>query len=242
MRVCSFVKRFTELLPDGVYQPYFRSWFISVEECFSINYRIRARVRQDLKLSKTPRWVSECYQLGSLVFAIVLCAIAASVSGVSAVVVVFLSLYRPLEMFIFLVNWIFAHEDPLHSYKRSLAGFGVNVVEIVLYFAAAYVAAGCVDSVAVSLYSSLRTVVTIGPTAVCEASSCLRCVGLLAAQIGVAYFLIVVVVASAIGGGGPRPVVRNIYPRSDDTSSSVLAPSPGEPKTSSKAQEPENSR
>jgi hypothetical protein len=179
-----------------------------------------------------------------VLFAIVLLAAASYVSGVGAVLVVCLSLYRPLEMFMFLVNWIFAHEDPLHSYKRSLAGFGLNVVEIVLYFAAAYVAAGCVDSVAVSVYSSLRTVVTIGPTVVCDSSTCIRCVGLLAAQIVVAYFLILVVVASAIGGAGPRPVVRNtpIDPSSDDPPSNVPAAPTGEPKTAGEAEEPDRTR
>jgi len=195
-------------IPSGVYQTYFKHWVVQSFKYLSLNDRLKTKVRCHLKVSETPPWVSELYQLGSLIVAFLFLYTANAVSGPIAVIIVLLMLYRPFEIFLFLVKWIFSDMPPLHSYRRSLAGFGLNVAEIVLYFSAASITAGCIDSVPVAIYSSLRTVVTIGPVQTCE-MSCVHCMTLLSAQIIEAYFLIVVVVASAIGGLSPHQVISN---------------------------------
>jgi hypothetical protein len=222
------VRRITDNRPDpgGLYGDWLRTVLEHIEFALSLNLRIKLLVKKALGLQpteKTPRWVSEAYQLMSLVIATLLLVGAKYLTGWAAAIVVVLALYRPFEMLIFIINWIFVHplsNEPisvLHSYRRTLAGFYVNTIEIVIYFGAAQLAAGCLcesrtpggscaasDSIAIALYSSLRTVVTIGPTQICEDSSCLGCIALVIAQIVVAFFLIGGVIASVVSLAASR--------------------------------------
>lgn len=109
-------------------------------------------------------------------------------------------LYRSFEILLFAINWVFSHSQSLHSYERSLIAFGINVLELVICFAVVYLGSGCIQcngSISTALYSSLRTVVTIGPVETFKSS--LLCDSLVMAEVAVAYLLTIVVVANVVG-------------------------------------------
>lgn len=58
----------------------------------------------------------------------------------------FYPVYRLFEILVFILNWIFVHEVPVHSYRRSIAGFFLNVVELSLYVSVISLLGGCVPT------------------------------------------------------------------------------------------------
>ncbi|MCR4347094.1 MAG: hypothetical protein NUV55_07835 [Sulfuricaulis sp.] len=197
-------------IPDGIYRTYIKN-LVSWLQVFSLNYHFKRYVRKtlnpdsDINKIKTAPWASELYQICAVLFALVLLIFVAPnlpiVSIWAVAILVFISLYRPLEITIFLVNWIFTITDEVHSYKRSLAGFLINLLELVLFFSIAQLVIGCykTNSILDAIYSNARTVVTIGPIGSYNYHSCIYCDIILLAQIGVTSFLLIIVIASAVG-------------------------------------------
>ncbi len=188
---------------DGPYRRLARYLFC-IERCFSLSYRLNKKVARLLNADSVP-WVSEVYQLVSLLMSFLL--IFPAYYSVAATVVVLVSLYRPVEIFIFTINWLLVHRGPVRSSRRSAAGFLINLAEITLFFAAAELGSGCIcrshgasDAVHVissAIYSSLRTVVTIGPTEVCDDG--VICMAILSLQIVVGFSVIVGAIANVVG-------------------------------------------
>lgn len=123
-------------------------------------------------------------------------------------------LYRLGEITLFAVNWIFRHAGALLSPQRSLAGFLVNITEVILLYAISYLSFACMAcsqrfSILTALSSSLRTTITIGPhNSLRDLPQYPLCGSLLMTQMGISYFLTIVVIASIIG----------ILPKRDDIS------------------------
>jgi len=126
-----------------------------------------------------------------------------------------IAIYRLWDIFTFALRWAIVERGaPLISKARSLMGFLLNLVEVVLYYAIATAALNCLTSAAEELppipkilaatYSSLRTVTTIGPSSdiVLEPlnhNHGRECGVLLTSEVVIAFFLIVVVITSLLG-------------------------------------------
>lgn len=189
------------LLPNGLYRGVLRSLIQSLEK-LTWGYWLNKLVRECLGKTKL-EWPAELLQVSSLGIGILLLAILGrypiSQNQLVVVLIWIIILWRIGEVLIFALNWVFIHSGGVISYRRSLAGFGVNIGEIIVYFALAYWWAGCVvekGTIFTALYSSLRTVVTIGPTLIYETGGC---GALIMSQITIAYFLAVVVIANVVG-------------------------------------------
>ena len=199
------IKWLDRTLSAGLYTGPLRSLIDWADRHLSLNGVFKRFIRARLGVSagtKTPSWVSEFYQLSSFVVGILLLLVARFAPPWAGLISAVVALYRPFEIFLFATAWIFIHTDPLHSYKRSLAGFIMNLAEVVVFFAAAYLGLGlieCPAHVSTALYSSLRTTVTIGPAATADPPTSSVGGALLMAQISVSYFLTIVVIASVVG-------------------------------------------
>lgn len=213
-----FIKWLDRNFKAGIFEGVFKNMILWCDNHLSCNNCFNKRVKAQLGISpkdKAPMWSSEFYQILSLAFAIVL-LVATSIgcfwlSYLSATV----ALYRPFEIMVFAVGWVFAPKDPIHSYRRSLAGFIVNIVEVVVFFAVAYVGFGLVkgcSSILTAIYSSVRIAVTIGPFTNAEPPNSLFGGILIMAQIATSYFLVIVVVASIIGALKREQAQQNVPP------------------------------
>ena len=119
--------------------------------------------------TRAPAWVSEIYQLLSLVIGSVL-LIFSQVAGPWPLV---FYLYRTLDILLLYLQWIL-QASHVFARRRRLVGFMVNLVEINIYFAGAYIALGCLtcgekavisgQRVVTAIYNSVRISLTIGPT------------------------------------------------------------------------------
>src|SRR5574341_867537 len=198
------LKLIDSLLPNGFYRGRVKG-LIQWLEKLTCGYWMNMLVRECL--GKTDlEWPAELLQTISLAFGILLLAILrySPVSQSLVTILIWLIIFwRVGEVFVFALNWVFVHTGPVISYKRSLAGFGINIAEIVVYFAIAYLQAKCVKTPSIfsALYSSLRTVVTIGPDNVVQSG---YCGALIIIQIAVAYFLAIVVIAIIVGSLNKR--------------------------------------
>jgi len=199
------IKWLDQVFKEGIFEGPFRHAVLWCDGHLSCNNKFNQLVKARLGISskdKAPIWSSEFYQILSLTFALVL-LIVASISHIwLSYLSAALALYRPFEIMVFAMGWVFAPKDPIHSYRRSLAGFVVNIVEVVIFFAAAYIGfdfvRGC-SSILTAIYSSARIAVTIGPFKSAEPPESLFGGILIMAQITVSYFLVIVVIASIIG-------------------------------------------
>lgn len=135
-------------------------------------------------------WLPELYQ--GVVVAVMLCGLFHP--PLRSALVAFAG-FRPCEIFVFILHWIFT-DEPVQNVRRSLIGFVINQVEVILCFAVIFTKSQCaVKGPVNALYNSLRTAVTIGPAD----PTMDKCPGLLSAEIVVAYLITVVVIAAVVG-------------------------------------------
>ena len=92
-----------------------------------------ARKRYPRRNRKAPQWATEVYQVGSMLLVIALYFTQLVLYGrlscclwVLSLVVALLSVWRILEIGLFALQWAISSK-PIHSYRRSLVGFGLNV-------------------------------------------------------------------------------------------------------------------
>jgi hypothetical protein len=193
----------TRSLPNGLYATVGRSLLAWCDSKLSVNTYLKGYVRKRLNIAaaeRTPAWFSEVYQLTWIVFEGVLLYLSYVLIPSVAPAVAILALYRCLEILLFATGWVFFHASRIHSYRRSLTGFLLNVGEVVICFAAAGLGFRCAPASSVwqAVYSSLRTTATIGPLSTMEPRSG-GCFALMISQIGVSYFLAAVVLAGVVG-------------------------------------------
>jgi hypothetical protein len=200
-------------LGDSIFKGHFAPCVAWCASHLSVNNRWQQLVRSRLKISdlkKVPPWVSELYLCASFVVGVVFLLIVQCVPPWLAYFVAGIALYRTFEIALFAVNWIFTAKASLHSYKRSLAGFMVNIAEVVVFFAVAYIGFGFLQgrpSISTALYSSLRTTVTIGPISTIEPPASWFAGAVIIYQISVSYFMAVIVMAAVVGSLKKRDVV-----------------------------------
>lgn len=104
---------------------------------FCLNYRAKKYVRTRCNAAKTPQWVSESIQTAWLLLGVVVLTVvnAGITKGFLHVILVALVTYRLLEIVVFVLNWILVSEgnEKLHSYRRALVGFFLNLIELAIY-------------------------------------------------------------------------------------------------------------
>jgi hypothetical protein len=122
---------------------------------------------------------------------------------ISKYIISILLLYRPIELLFFMIGWIINYKEPLHCFEKSIKGFLINSIEIVIYFACLYFLIDAYPSIPESLYSSFRTLVIIGPL---ESIQYVGYVGdsmfftfLVMLQIVISFILIGIVISSLVG-------------------------------------------
>ena len=123
---------------EGVFLP-FIALVVYLIDRVSLNYWIRKWIRKKWPVilpdntRKVPAWISETYVLVSIAFSFFSLSSAVSLPVVSwwiSVVCVIWPIYRLVEMGGFVVGWVLVHKSPLHSIRRSLIGFLLNIMEI----------------------------------------------------------------------------------------------------------------
>lgn len=182
-----------------------------IEWCYdhlSLNDCLHRTVKRRLGLcnnENSPPWVSELYQIVALLVGVALVTLSRYLLPPCRWVPGFFALYRPFEILLFSTRWVFIQTAPVLSYKRSLAGFLINLGEVVVAFAAAFLSFGCAQGIPTALYSSLRTLVTIGPLSTAEPPVYPACGVLITGEILVAYLLGAIIVASVVAAIKPRP-------------------------------------
>ena len=93
---------------------------------------------------KVPAWIGDAYVCLTALFAFTIVAIDPSNWGLWPRRLVTLILtYRALELLVFLLCWLLVDSGPLHSYRRSVIAFGVNVLEMALVATALDQTLGC---------------------------------------------------------------------------------------------------
>jgi len=112
-------------------------------------------------------------------------------------IVLLVPLYWVFELAAFILRWLFSDRGRVISFQRSLAGFLLNVVGVVVFFAAAFIGLGCVTrGTWVALRSSFRIFTSMGSAD--NLPDCGRlCAGLVIAEGAMGYLLTVVVIGAA---------------------------------------------
>lgn len=192
-------------LCDGFYFPFLVK-LLSVLEKLSLNYWakrfVKSRGYTDESGKKPPRWVSELLQFFFIVLAIIVLSTIDSIGTTRwlIVVVVVLFSYRLAEIIVFTLNWIFVHEVKVHLYRRSIAGFLLNLFEIALYVAIIGTLRGCLLEPAGGcelVYTHLVGIFTLSP-AVLD-TSCYACQALSTVELFASLLLLLVVLAGLVG-------------------------------------------
>lgn len=122
-------------LSGGFYFPFMVKAVLLLKKV-SLNYWAKKHVREKIaKSKKPPLWVSELYQCLFLVlgFFAFICSEWINFKLTSGLIIVFF--YRIFDISTFCLVWIFAteKEESLHNYRRSIAGFLLNIVEVAIY-------------------------------------------------------------------------------------------------------------
>jgi len=185
----------------GFWFPAFKWLLDRLFRAFSLGHQLNNFLER--KLLGGP-WVSEVYQLLSVLIGLcwialierpVLTAIYWIVFGL---VVVF---YRILEILLFSLHWLFVAKRPVESYGRSLLGFLINLCEIGIFFAIAYLLLGWFDppqGAWSGLFKSLSSVFSLQPLSGLHEARCPRVTAWF--QLAISWVLIVLIVANVVGG------------------------------------------
>jgi hypothetical protein len=120
-----------------------------------------------------------------------------------------IALYLVTELFLFSLHWTFVATGKLHSVRRSLAGFLVNLFELALYFSIIFNLAGCQKNYTKgwnAVYENLNSVFNLELVAVREIAVCRIAAHY---ETVIAATLLVIVIASLVGAV-VRPDERSV--------------------------------
>jgi len=187
-------------LPDSVYRSLLKPFAEGLKK-LSLCHFLNDLVDNNVGRSPGPLWTSEVYSLITFGFGIVSLLLLNLLPLKLAMIFAIFAQYFTIEIFIFALNWSFTDQGPVRSGKRSLAGFLLNFFTVIILWSTAYRWNECIrpsQDELLALYSSLRTAVTIGPVDGHHVPS-LYCVGLIVAEIVVAWFLVITVIAFLVG-------------------------------------------
>jgi hypothetical protein len=149
-------------------------------------------------------WVSEAYQLASMAVAVVwlvLIQIPVLTSGVWMTIGAVVALYRPLEIAVFGLQWLLSTSAKVHSIRRSVAGFILNLIEVGLFCAVAYLVLGSFGPGATTwsvVLTSLAAVFSQELPPELSRDVWTRAIGLF--QVAASWLLLVGTISVAIGG------------------------------------------
>jgi hypothetical protein len=105
-----------------------------------------------------------------------------------------------IDVLVFSLDWIFVATGPLENYRRSLAGFLLNLVEIAIFSAIAMLLAGC-SPVNSSLWTLVGQQFTdVLQFAVSSGGEGRTCTAIPVVRNVTGGFLLLIVVASLVGG------------------------------------------
>lgn len=159
---------------DGFWFPVVRWLLDRLFQTISVGYRVNVCFE---KKSLGGSWVSEFYQLLWVLMG--LCWIAVIqwpvLTGSAWIVLgLIVAFYRVFEILLFGVHWLLVAEGPVESYRRSLLAFLLNLCEVGIFFAIAYLLLGCIDPLQGAwsvLFEGLRSVFSL-KTASAQCNSC----------------------------------------------------------------------
>lgn len=175
----------------------------------SANWRFIRCLKIRLRYAPAPAWIAELYQLLCLLLAGITIVFLPSVFASSnkivfsvAFILAFFALYRLSEILFFTLHWVFIAKAKLKSYRRSLAAFIMNLVEVAaLYTILRMFAAPYTDVYAsqwVLLYQNLVSVFTVSLAE--NIGNSITAVLLAHAQVVQAWILLLIVLAVVVGG------------------------------------------
>lgn len=190
-------------LSEGFYFPAFVALLRGLEQA-SLNFWIKTGIKglgvTDKSGKKAPRWVSELYQTVFILIGVILLALTSlQMNGVARWVIVAVLLYRLLEIMVFMLNWIFAHNVQIHQYRRSIVGSMLNVLELALYFSVIGILLGCFVSFTSKLslvFAHLKGVVAFSPP---DVEPCTFCNVLSGLEFLMSVLLVLVVIGALVG-------------------------------------------
>lgn len=148
-------------------------------------------------------WISEFYQLFWVLIG--LCWIALidwPVLTATPWIVLGLAVafYRVFEILLFSLHWLLVAEGPVESYRRSLIGFLVNLCEVAMFFAIAYLLIGWFDppqGAWSALFQSIRSVFSLETLSSQHKSGWPQALPRL--QLGISWILVALIVANVVG-------------------------------------------
>ena len=111
-----------------------------------------------------------------------------------------IALYRPMDIFLFTLDWLFVKEKPVENFRRSLAMFLLNMLEIGLYFSIVYILNNSSKSI-VSVWSVVvRSVEAVfGLKYMADLNETYLNSMFSTIQIVISWFLYVVILANVVG-------------------------------------------
>lgn len=190
-------------LSEGFYFPAFVALLRRLEKV-SLNFWVKKGIQKlgftDKTGKKAPRWVSELYQSVFVLMGIVSLALTSlEMNNAGKWSIVTILLYRLLEMLVFTLNWVFVHDVRVHQYRRSIAGFMLNVFELALYASVVGSLANCFASSSGKyslVYVHLKGVVAFSPP---DTEPCAFCAALSGLELLMSVLLVLVVIGALVG-------------------------------------------
>lgn len=146
---------------------------------------------------KGQAWVTNACRLVLLVI-IVECFLEVEQGrGVPEELIAVFITYRFVDICVFVLEWIFVADSPLHSIRRSIAGFFVNIVELSIIFTIMGKLICCQQGDGLQmLYRHFQGIATFNPPLDCTRIPCLA---VSTAELVASLLLILVALASVVG-------------------------------------------
>ena len=194
----------------GLWFPAVRGSLNRLFRALSLGHRLN--VYLDSKSLGGP-WVSETYQLFVVLIGLACIALIEwpVLTGTAWIVCgLVIAFYRVLEILLFSLHWLLAAEGPVESYRRSLLGFLINLCEIGIFFAIAYLLLGWFDPPKAAwsaLWESLVSVFSLEtPLGLSKANGPELLAKL---QLGISWVLMALIIANVVGAIGRNEKTRN---------------------------------
>lgn len=190
-------------LQKGFWFPYATKALKFLYEKLSLGYRFKVWLRSG---SENPRGASELYQVFWILVVLVWISLIWRQNEVlsdawALRIGIAIAVYRLADIMLFALHWIFVAEtEKLHSIRRSLAGFILNIVEISLCTSVVVILTNCqiqTESQWDIVYNHLSAAFGLSIPATGQAACC-RVVA--HAQLIVSAVLLAIAVASLVGG------------------------------------------
>lgn len=134
----------------GFWFPILKDIIKFIYEKFSICFYFQLFIAKHRTIEKSPPWVAECYSLTVFILALVWSSLIYVDFSLFKTTIfrnlgAGVAIYFILEIFFFSLKWTFVDRDPIHSTRRALAGFILNIFEVAIYSTIALILLDCTD-------------------------------------------------------------------------------------------------